>query len=140
MKNLLFLLFLFAGLHVSAQTKTLKTVDMSGKDYYPQIILLNAGNVNNQNQFYRAIVIISEIYQSIIIEKLSTGDEGGNIKVIQRRKIEMDSFCTAFHLSSETADIKFLKWLKSDAFTVDISGKKFAFNNIGAVAPQAIHC
>ncbi len=137
-KNFLFIvivLIIFCS-KTYGQSINIKTKDVSHKDYYTGITYLNEGDTNDNGKAYRILICTSEIYDDLIIETVTIGEEGGNVKIISRRQIDIDSFWNAFHLKGEISGLKFVKWLNANSFILEAQDRKFVFKNIGSVTPR----
>ena len=124
--------FLLTGIMAFGQSKRIITTDASKINYYPDIVYLNEGEPAANGKIYRAIITLSEVYNSLIIETLTVGDEGGNVKIVSRRKVDLDGLWSAFNLQGEVAGLNFVKWQSPTAFIITIYDKKFAVSDIGA--------
>ncbi|WP_461453286.1 hypothetical protein [Mucilaginibacter sp.] len=136
-KNFLLIFLIFWVLNMYAQNKSLniKTSDVSHKNYYSAISYLNEGEVDDNGKVYRVLICTSEIYDNVIIETLTVGGEGGNVKIISRRQIDIDGFWQSFKLTGEISGLKFIKWLKTNSFILEVQHNKFIFTNIGSTTP-----
>ena len=121
---ILFSIFLTFSSRLFSQIKEIKTFDNSTKEYYQDITFLTEGksNLTNKNTdkesviAYRLIIITSEIFDNLIIEKVSYGSEGGNKQIISKRKVDIDSLWHLFNLKGEISGIEFLKWISWNSF------------------------
>jgi hypothetical protein len=120
------------------QTIQIKTIDRSSKDYYPWITYLNEGPINwiksqpdeSSGISFRLIITTSEIYDDIIIEKATAGEEGGGKKIVSKRLVDRESLRAAFKLKGEISGIKFNRWLTPTSFELIIQDKTLIFQNI----------
>lgn len=123
----------------TGQSINIKTKNVINKNYYNYITYLTAGSSSESGKIYKAyrvIIVTSEIYDDLIIETLTMGEEGGDIKIVDKREIDIDAFWHAFNLKGEIAGLKFVKWLSTDSFVLDAQDKKLLFSNIGSITPK----
>lgn len=123
-------LSVFTTIAASAQEVSIKTTDVSKENYYNIITYLNEGEPTDNGKVYRVVISTSEIYDSLIIETLTMGEEGGNVKVINRRKVDLENLWSVFHLTGEISGLKFIKWINPTSFSLKIANKIFVFKNI----------
>ena len=80
---------------------------------------------NPQAQTIRLVVYRSEIYQSLVIETLTTGLEGCCVKVAQTRSIDLAAFAAHFGFKGEVAGFEFISWSSPQSFRFTYKGKPF---------------
>jgi hypothetical protein len=125
--------------------KRIQTTEVDDKDYYTQIIYLSEGATHwtenkqgeQQRMAFRVVILTSEIYNRIILEKVSYGPEGGDKKIASRREVDLDSFWAAFGLKGEIAGVQFLNWVNWDAFKIGIGGRTYLIKDIALPTVKA---
>lgn len=123
------------GCRISAQTYETPTTDKSNKDYYPWITFLSEGETkwNSDDETglaYWLIIATSEIYDGILIEKISCGSEGGNKTILWRRLVNTDRLIKALNIEGEFSGVTFIKWISWDSFQLKISDKIIQFKDL----------
>lgn len=135
------LLTIFCLLFISetfGQIKKIKTIDFSNKEYYLDITFLSEGEFQPQKTknrtendiAFRVVILTSEIYNTLVLEKVSYGSEGGNKHIINKRKVDLSQIWTEFKLTGEITDLEFIKWLTWDSFEIKIQELTYIFKNI----------
>lgn len=120
--------------------KSISTTEIDNPEYYPYIIFLSPGeDISNDlsvsddyhGYFYRVVVAKSEIYKSIIIEKITYGIEGSNSKLQSARAINVDDFADKFDYSMHLiVYFEFISWLSPTSFVCKIHGDFFEVSEI----------
>lgn len=139
-------MFLLLSRHSYGQEKQIGTVEVGGKDYYTSITYLSEGAINwtenkqgdQQGTAFRVVILTWEIYDNIIIEKVSYGSEGGGKKITSRRKVDLDSFWSTFNLKGEIAGVEFLDWVNWNAFRIEIGGNTYLIKDIALPTVKVI--
>jgi hypothetical protein len=138
MKQILTVFFLVIFWQLVGQQKKISTSDFSTKEYYTDITFLSEGeflpnkNKTGKETAFRVIITTSEIYNMLILEKVSYGSEGGNKKIIKKTKVDLQQIWTEFEISGEISGIEFSKWLTSDSFELKIKDTNYLFKNISS--------
>jgi Ni,Fe-hydrogenase maturation factor len=81
---------------------------------------------------YRVVITTSEVYDNLIIECLTIGEESGNVKIVSRRKVDLESIWSSFHFNGEISGLEFVKWLNPNSFSFKIHNKILVFKDIGS--------
>lgn len=118
--------------------KSIRTTDFSKKEIYTDITFLSEGETEwseakegeETGIAYRAIITTSEIYNDLVIEKVTYGAEGGGKKVESRRKVDLMEFWKTFGLTGEIAGVEFVKWLSPVSFELTVYGESYIVQNI----------
>ena len=80
---------------------------------------------------YRLIVMLSDIYTCLYIDKLILGMEGTITKQEWSKEIPWDNeICQKFELSYETSNIKSVKWINANSFSFQVTNSKSLFLGI----------
>ncbi len=120
--------------------KSISTTEIDNPEYYPYIIFLSPGeDIRNDSSvsddyhgfFYRVVVAKSEIYKSIIIEKITYGIEGTNSKIQTTRAINVDDFADKFDYSMHLiVYFEFISWRSPTSFICKIHSDFFVVSEI----------
>lgn len=102
-------------------------------DYYPWITQLSIGEVRwSQNardsvlgRRYRAAVLTSEIFSTLVIELITSGTEGCCMRVAWSRRVDMDAFRRAFKLGAELSGLVVGSWRSDRSFEFTIQRRRF---------------
>ncbi|WP_295682668.1 hypothetical protein [uncultured Nevskia sp.] len=78
-----------------------------------------------QAQTLRVVVYRSEIYQSVVIETLTTGFESCCRKVVQTRSFDLETFANRFGFKGEVSGFVFTGWLSPQSFQFTYQSKPF---------------
>ena len=78
-----------------------------------------------QAQTLRVVVYRSEVYQSLVIETLTTGLEGCCSKVAQTRSFDLEAFAAHFGFNGEVFGFVFSGWSSPQSFRFTYQGKPF---------------
>ena len=81
-----------------------------------------------RDQALRLVVYRSEIYQSVVIETITTGLEGCCTKVAQSRAMDLQAFATHFGFKGELSGFAFSGWTSPTAFRFTFRGEPFSAN------------
>jgi len=124
----------------SCEEKSIATFEVDNQDYYPYVFFVSygqditddsSGSDEYQGYFYRVAVAVSEIYKSIIIEKITFGLEGSNMKIQSARQINDDDLAVNFDYSIHLiVDFEFLAWQSTTSFICRIHGDIFLVSEI----------
>lgn len=142
-RNILILTFVICCRAVSlaaCDQKSIATIEVNDFEYYPHVISLSTGQDisddtsqtdDYQGYFYRVVIARSEIYKSIIIEKISYGTEGFNMKFQSVREINIDDFSDRFgYTINLIVQFEFLSWISPTSFACRIHGDLFLVSDI----------
>ena len=140
MRILLLSLLLLVPAASLAQVFEAPLTVVKGKGLYPTIefmsaaqnaTLVNASNAEDlppttpQAQTLRLVVYRSEIYQSLVIETISTGLEGCCAKVVHARSFDLAAFAAHFGFKGEVTGFEFIGWSSPRSFHFMYNGKPF---------------
>lgn len=135
MKRLIHIVILLLSTTLAfGQTHRINTMKVQNQNYYPIITYLSAGEPDEQGRFYRVIIYTEEIYDTVIIEGLTFGEEGGNVKIVSKRKVDLNALWTTFHLNGEIAGLEFGRWITPTSFTLKVLNKTFLIKNVNSLA------
>lgn len=107
--------------------------------YYSALIFLDQGPIdwiaeNEEDEIhgivYRVAITISEIYNGLIIEKMTIGAEGFGRKIISSNRMDTYQFADSFGISGEFAGLEFVKWETFTSFQMTIHDRLFLVSNI----------
>lgn len=120
------------------QECTIRTLQKSDQDYYTEITFLSEGATNwtedkSGNEIgiaFRLVIVTSEIYDAIYLEKVSFGSEGGGKKILWKRLLNTDDLIQNFNITGEFSGVEFIKWMSWSSFELQIQNKKILFQNI----------
>jgi len=73
----------------------------------------------------RVVVYRSEIYQSLVVETLTTGMEGCCSKVARRQSIDLEGFAAHFGFRGEISGFSFSGWSSHNSFRFTYQGAPF---------------
>ena len=133
-KLIIAIYFIFSCGVADAQEKKIRTKDYTTKDDYTNITFLSEGDyktIKEQETAFRVVIITSEIYDQLLIEKVTFGDEGGNKKIANKKFIDLTELWKVFNLKGEIGGMKFINWLSWDSFEIEILEEIYIFRNIG---------
>ena len=108
-------------------------------DYYQRIVFLSLGPIRwtstpplapgqepeSFGRAYRVVQLISEIYDSVLIEEITMGNEGFDKKVKSVRYVDLDEFAKAFHFVGEIAGFRFVRWDSPTSFRFRFRDREF---------------
>ncbi len=105
----------------------------SDADYYPWITQLSIGKVtwsgSSQDSVvgrrYRAAVLTSEIFSTLIIELVTVGTEGCCARVAWSMRVDMEAFRRRFGLGAELAGLVVGEWQSDRSFEFTIQRRQF---------------
>ena len=107
--------------------------------YYPALIFLDQGQIDwieksEEDEVhgivFRVAISISEIYNGLIIEKMTVGSEGFGRNIVSSRKMDTYKFVNSFDISSEFAGLEFVKWESFTSFQMTIHDRLFLVTDI----------
>jgi hypothetical protein len=79
-----------------------------------------------REQTLRLVVYRSEIYQSLMIETITTGLEGCCTRLDASRILDLQAFATHFGFKGELTGFAFSGWTSPTAFRFTFNGKPFS--------------
>ena len=109
------------------------------KDYYAWIVFLSRGPIKwtstppavpgddpkSTGQAYRVVQLVSEIYDTVLIEEITLGNEGCCVKVKTVRRVDLDGFAKTFGFIGEIAGFRFLDWESGTSFRFRFHEREF---------------
>lgn len=110
-----------------------------GKDYYAWIVFLSRGPIQwtttppaapgddskSTGRAYRLVQLVSEIYDTVLIEDITLGNEGCCVKVKAVRRVDLDGFAKALGFIGEIAGFRFLAWESGTSFRFRFHDREF---------------
>jgi hypothetical protein len=121
-----------------------RAVDKTDADIYPWITFLseNESQFESENQTsvecFRVVITTSEIYNSLYIEKVIMGEEGGGKKIAWRRMLNEDDMRIHLELKGEFAGIQFIAWTGNDSFKFSMHGRTFEVSQLNGQLYQIL--
>jgi hypothetical protein len=117
-----------------AQAVSVPLTDVPDTDVYPWITQLSAGPISWSGApdsdvagyLHRAVVTTTEIYNDVIIERVTVGEEGFGKKLAWSRQMDVAVFAEALAIRGEFAGLVVERWLDSDTFVVSIQERQFS--------------
>lgn len=79
-----------------------------------------------QARSLRVVVYRSEIYQSLVIETLTTGLEGCCGQITRRQSVDLEAFASYFGLHGEVSGFVFSNWVSPQSFAFTYYGVPFS--------------
>ena len=139
MRTFVLAMLLLVPCLAAAQAFDSPLVPAKNKGSYPAIEFMSAGQgwalpsapdaddspATPQAQSLRVVVYRSEIYQSLVIETLTTGLEGCCGKVAEARSVDLASFAEHFGFKGELSGFVFAGWSSPLSFRFTYQGKPF---------------
>ena len=74
---------------------------------------------------YRVVQLVSEIYDTVLIEEVALGHEGCCVKVKAVRRVDLDGFAKTFGFIGEIAGFRFLSWESGTSFRFRFHDREF---------------
>ena len=148
MRSSILALLLFVPCLAVAQAFDSPLAPIKSKGSYPAIEFMSAGESaalpsastvddpspdTPQAQSLRVVVYRSEIYQSLVVETLTTGLEGCCSKVAAARSVDLASFSKHFGFKGELSGFVFAGWSSPRSFRFTYQGKPFHATVINGV-------
>jgi hypothetical protein len=127
---------LMAGV-TSAQSVVINTTPE--KASYPWITQLSQGpidwfekdeNATVQGRAYRVVVLVSEIYYTVLIEQVTLGREGCCKKVARSRQVDLSAFVAKYQFAGELTGFKFVRWVGPTSFVFSYKEREFVMSEI----------
>jgi hypothetical protein len=137
MKHLLVICLFLVQFASYGQEFNFKT-KQENQDYYAYITYLSQGPIdwltetvdNVDGYSYRFIIVTSEIYENLYIEKISLGYEGNSKKLLFKRKIPLDEVFQKFGVEGERSGIEFIKWIDFTSFIIRFHSTNYVVSDI----------
>jgi len=118
------------------------------RDYYAWIVFLSEGPTmwreipspnrsegpKSVGRAYRVVQLVSEIYDTILVEEVTFGHEGCCKKVRSVTKIDLDAFAKAFGFVGEISGFEFIQWGSGTSFLFRFKGRLFLATGLGKPA------
>lgn len=143
------LILMFLSQVTSSQNKiVIATTTLNNHNYYPWITFLTEGqhiSIDYEPEMedslfitknavasfaFRVVITTSEIYNSIIIEKINFGPEGSNARIGNIKELNINEFQDKLKIKGELAGFEFDKWINSSSFIIKRSDRNFSFSDI----------
>ena len=117
-----------------AQAVSVPLTTARDSDLYPWITQLSAGHISWSGDpesdvagyLHRVVVTTTEIYNDVIIERVTVGQEGFGKKLGWSRQMDVEAFAAAFAIRGEFTGLLVERWLDADTFVVSREGRRFA--------------
>jgi len=106
---------------------------------YPWITFMSEGPMNwlkestsfeIKGRAYRVVVTTSEIYNRLLIEEITKGDEGCCVRVSSIREVDLDQFMEKCGLIGERSGFEFVRWLSPTSFEFRFHERNFQVLNV----------
>ena len=148
MRMFVFALLLFVPFLAAAQVFDSPLAPIKSKGSYPAIEFMSASESSAlpsattaddsspdipQAQSLRVVVYRSEIYQSLVVETLTTGLEGCCSKVAGARSVDLSAFAEHFGFKGELSGFVFAGWSSPRSFRFTYQGQPFHATIINGV-------
>jgi hypothetical protein len=115
------------------------------RGYYASIVFLSEGPIawrstppksegeepNSVGHAYRVVQLVSEIYDTILLEEVTLGNEGCCKKIVGVSKVDLDGFAKAFGFIGEISGFEFLRWESEISFRFRFKGREFIAAGLG---------
>ncbi len=139
-----------AGLSAGAFAAEVRLLPEKGKDGYAWIVFLSRGPITwtsrppktpgdeplATGRAYRVVQLVSEIYDTVLIEEISLGNEGCCVRVEKVRRVDLDGFAKSFGFIGEIAGFTFLGWDSATSFRFRFHDREFIAT--GADKPRLV--
>lgn len=139
MRRLLVVMLLMTGVVASslgwAQREKAKEIPTHPRalDYYASITQLSMGSREYSRspgdpeigRQYRAAVLTSEIFSTLVIELVTTGEEGCCATVAWSRAVDTEALRGAFNIRGEFAGFIVDSWRSARSFQFSVQGRRF---------------
>ena len=122
-----------------AEPMRIGTTVRDSLDYYAWISALSVGPTeytygpNEQDttgRTYRIAVLTSEIYNTVLIEEISEGQEGCCMKLVAVRELDLEALTEKFSLRGETSGFEVIRWLSPTSLEVSLLGHRFVVSEL----------
>lgn len=138
-------LVVLAWLSPDAQAAEIRVSPWKSRDYYASIVFLSEGPITwrsmppkvageepkSVGRAYRIVQLVSEIYDTILIEEVTLGNEGCCRKVRGVSQIDLDGFVKAFGFAGEISGFQFVKWESESSFRFRFKDREFTAAGLG---------
>jgi hypothetical protein len=129
----------------AVQAAEIRVSPWKDRNYYAWIVFLSEGPIEwreipakaegedpkSVGRAYRVVQLVSEIYDTVLIEEISLGDEGCCKKIGRVSKMDLDSFAKAFGFGGEISGFKFIKWESETSFRFRFHEREFLASGLG---------
>jgi hypothetical protein len=113
--------------------RTAEVPTLQDSAYYAWITQLSLGKARwsagvqdaVRGRRYRAAVLTSEIFSTLVIELVTYGTEGCCARVVWARRVDMDAFRRRFGLGAELAGLVVGAWPSDSSFEFTIQRRRF---------------
>ena len=138
-------LLALAWLSSHALAAEVRVSPWKSRDYYASIVFLSEGPITwrstppktvgedptSVGRGYRVVQLISEIYDTLLVEEVTLGDEGCCKKVMRVSRVDLDGFAKAFGFIGEISGFEFVKWESETSFRFRFKGREFKATGLG---------
>lgn len=117
------------------------TTPRKDQDYYHWITALSSGPIQwttieqsdrSRGRAYRVVVLTSEIYDTVLLEEITLGDEGCCVALGAVRELDLRALAMHFGLRGEISGFRLTRWVGPDSFEFQLHRRKFRAGGIGA--------
>ena len=111
------------------------------QDYYPWITALSSGPVQwtsdeeteiSRGLAYRVVVLTSEIYDTVLLEEITLGNEGCCVALGTVRELDLRALADHFGLRGEMSGFRLTRWMGPDSFEFQLHRRTFGVDALGA--------
>jgi hypothetical protein len=138
-------LLVLALLFLDALAAEVRVSPWQNRDYYARIVFLSEGPITwrstppktageeptSVGRAYRVVHLISEIYDTVLVEEVTLGNEGCCKKVRGVSRVDLDGFAKAFGFVGEISGFEFVKWESETSFRFRFKGREFKATGLG---------
>jgi len=128
----------------SASAAQVRLLPGTATDYYAWIVFLSQGPIRwtskpsstpgqepeSFGRAYRVVQLTSEIYDTVLIEEITMGNEGFGKKVKAVRQVDLDGFVKSFGFVGEIAGFTFVRWESPTSFRFRFKGREFSVDGL----------
>ena len=120
-------------------THEINTDSSRPTDYYAWLTTLSVGpftslenptSDDSVGYLFRVGITTSEIYNTIIIEKLTFGSEGSRARIAFSHAVDMRQFQDAFHVDGEMSGVQIVKWMSPWSFVFSLHRVDYSVSNL----------
>ena len=138
-------LLVLTCLSLDALAAEVRVSPWKNRDYYASIVFLSEGPITwrstppktageeptSVGRAYRVVQLISEIYDTLLVEEVTLGNEGCCKKVRGVSRVDLDGFAKAFGFVGEISGFEFVKWESQTSFRFRFKGREFKVTGLG---------
>jgi hypothetical protein len=132
-------LAILACLSSGAVAAEIRLLPEKGANSYAWIVFLSRGPIRwtstppaapgqdpkSTGRAYRVVQLVSEIYDTVLIEEVTLGNEGCCVKVRAVRRVDLEGFSKAFGFIGEIAGFSFVDWQSDTSFRFRFHDREF---------------